>query len=319
MQNFLVKPKRISANISGNLKLEGEGVKIDVGGKVTVSKARITIPEKQEKEIEEIKFIDEDKDEFAVGSGGQTDYFKENVALNLQIKMRKNNWVKGRGANIELSGDLDINKAFGQPVRIAGTINTVRGTYETLGKLFRIKEGRVSFSGTENINPFLDITALYRVSSAQIFVNISGTADKPVLKLSSDPPMSETDIVSYIVFGAPSDRIGSSNRASIQGAAAGVAGGIAAAQLEKLLGSKFSVDVISVGGGTSGPQVEVGKYLTQDLYIAYERATTQSLLDSTTITENRVLLEYTVFKNVTINGDVGGENPGIDVFYNFNY
>lgn len=319
MQNFLVKPKRISANISGNLKLEGEGVKIDVGGKVTVSKARITIPEKQEKEIEEIKFIDEGKDEFAVGSGGQTDYFKENVALNLQIKMRKNNWVKGRGANIELSGDLDIKKAFGQPVRIAGTINTVRGTYETLGKLFRIKEGRVSFSGTENINPFLDITALYRVSSAQIFVNISGTADKPVLKLSSDPPMSETDIVSYIVFGAPSDRIGSSNRASIQGAAAGVAGGIAAAQLEKLLGSKFSLDVISVGGGTSGPQVEVGKYLTQDLYIAYERATTQSLLDSTTITENRVLLEYTVFKNVTINGDVGGENPGIDVFYNFNY
>jgi autotransporter translocation and assembly factor TamB len=101
--------------------------------------------------------------------------------------------------------------------------------------------------------------------------------------------------------------------------AAGVAGGIAAAQLEKLLGSKLSLDVISVGGGTNGPQVEVGKYLTQDLYIAYERDTTQSLQDSTTITENRVLLEYTIFKNVTVNGDVGGENPGVDVFYNFNY
>ncbi|MGH7851372.1 MAG: translocation/assembly module TamB domain-containing protein, partial [Thermodesulfobacteriota bacterium] len=72
-------------------------------------------------------------------------------------------------------------------------------------------------------------------------------------------------------------------------------------------------------GGTSGAQVELGKYLTQDLYIGFERETTQSLFDSTTVTENKVLLEYTIFKNVTINGDVGGENPGADVFYNFNY
>jgi translocation and assembly module TamB len=320
MQNFLVKPKQISANISGKLNLKGEAEKIDVEGKLTVSKALITIPEVQEKEVEEIKFADENKEEFVVGSGGQTDYFTKDVALKLQILMRKNNWVKGRGANIELSGDLDLNKAFGEKVRIAGNIRTVRGTYETLGKLFRLKEGLVSFSGTETINPFLDITAVYRVSSVLLYVNISGTADKPVLKLTSDPPMSETDIISYIVFGAPSDTIGSSNRASIQGAATGIAGGIAAAQLEKLLGSKFALDVISVGGGgSSGPQVEVGKYLTQDLYIAYERETTESIVNSTAITENRVLLEYSIFKNITINGDVGGENPGIDVFYNFNY
>jgi translocation and assembly module TamB len=319
LQNFLLRPKGITANITGDLGLKGEGAKLAVEGKVTVAKARITIPEEQEKQIEDIKFIDEDEDEFVVGSGAETDYFKESVALNLSIRMRQNNWVKGRGANIELKGNLDINKAFGRGVRIAGTINTVRGTYETLGKLFRIQEGNVSFSGTENINPFLDVTALYSVSSVRIYVNISGTAEKPVLKLSSDPPMSETDIVSYIVFGAPSDQIGSGDRASIQGVATGVAGGIAAAEIEKLLGSKLSVDVISVGGGTSGPQIEVGKYLTQDLYIAYERETSRSLTDSTTITQNRVLLEYTVFKNVTINGDVGGENPGIDVFYNFNY
>jgi autotransporter translocation and assembly factor TamB len=319
MKNFLLRPKRITAEITGDLDLKGEGTKVEIGGKVTVAKARITLPKQEEKQIEEIKYVDEDKDEFVVGSGGQTDYFKENVALNLAIRMRKNNWVKGRGANIELKGDLDIYKKYGQDVRIAGTITTVRGTYETLGKLFRIQEGTVNFTGAEKINPLLDITALYRVSSVQIYVNISGTAEKPVLKLTSNPDMTETDIISYIVFGAPSDQIGSGDRASIQGVATGVAGGIAAAQLEKLLGSKLSLDVVSVGGGTSGPQLEVGKYLTQDLYIAYERETTESLIDSTTITENKVLLEYTIFKNVTINGDVGGENPGVDVFYNFNY
>jgi len=319
MKNFLLKPKRITAEITGDLDLKGEGRKVEIGGKLTVAKARINLPKQEEKQLEEIKYVDEGENEFVVGGGGQTDFFKENVALNLGIRMRRNNWVKGRGANIELKGDLDIRKQYDQDVRIAGTITTVRGTYETLGKLFRIQEGTVNFTGAEKINPFLDITALYRVSSVQIYVNISGTAEKPVLKLTSDPDMTETDIISYIVFGAPSDQIGSGDRASIQGVATGVAGGIAAAQLEKLLGSKLSLDVISVGGGASGPQLEVGKYLTQDLYIAYERETTQSLTDSTTITENRVLLEYTIFKNVTINGDVGGENPGVDVFYNFNY
>ncbi|MGE3522241.1 MAG: translocation/assembly module TamB domain-containing protein, partial [Candidatus Dadabacteria bacterium] len=231
----------------------------------------------------------------------------------------RNNWVRGRGANVELRGDLDINKAYGEDMRIVGNISTVRGTYENFGKLFRIVQGNVSFSGTPDINPFLDIRALYRVSGVEIYINISGTAKKPVVELTSDPPMSETDMVSYIVFGAPSDQIGSSDRASIQGVASGLAGGVAAAQLERMLGSRFKLDVVNIGTGTGGPELEVGKYLTEDLYFAVERETTQSLTDSTTVTQTKVIVEYTIFKNVSINGDIGGENPGVDVFYNFNY
>lgn len=320
MDNLLIKPKRISANLSGDINVKGEGEKIEAAGKITVVKSRITIPEEEDKEIEEIKYIDENGEEFVVGSGDdEEDFFKDNVALDLQVKMRKNNWVKGRGANIELKGNLDVDKKFGEGVIITGNIDTVRGTYETLGKLFRIEEGRVSFSGTQDINPNLDIRALYRVADVRIYINISGTAKAPEIKLTSDPPMQETDIVSYLVFGAPSDQIGAGERSAISGVAAGVAGGIAAAQLEKILGNNLSPDVLSVAGGAYGPQIEVGKYVTQDLYIAYERGTTESILDSTNITTNRVLLEYTIFDSVSIDADVGGENPGADLFYNFNY
>ncbi len=319
MNNFLIKPQRISANLSGDIDVKGQGNKIEAAGNITLLKSRITIPEEEEKQIEEIKFTDEDKDEFAVGNGDEEDFFKDNVALDLQVRMRRNNWVKGRGANIELKGNLDIDKEFGEEVRITGDINTVRGTYETLGKLFRIEQGRVSFSGAPEINPNLDITALYRVSDVQIYINITGTGKAPEIKLTSDPPMQETDIVSYLVFGAPSDQISSGDRSAISGVATGIAGGIAAAQLERLLGDRLSPDVLSVAGGTNGPQIEVGKYVTRDLYIAYERGTTESILDSTNITTNRILLEYTIFDSVSIDADVGGENPGADLFYNFNY
>jgi autotransporter translocation and assembly factor TamB len=58
--------------------------------------------------------------------------------------------------------------------------------------------------------------------------------------------MDETDIVSYLVFGTSSSGISSGERQSIQNVASGVAGGIAAAQLERMLGSAVSLDVVSI-------------------------------------------------------------------------
>jgi len=315
MENLLIKPKSISAQLTGDLNIKGEGEKVDVAGKITISKARITIPDETEKEIPEIQFADAEEDEFVIGSSEEENYFDKNVALDMQVKMRKNNWVKGRGANIELRGDLDIKKKYDQSVRIIGDISVVRGTYENLGKLFRIQKGTVSFSGSEDINPFLDITALYRVSNVNVYINIGGRATSPKITLTSTPSMSETDIVSYLVFGASSSNISSGERSAVQGVATGLAGGIAAAQLERMLGSTVSFDVLRI----SGTDLEIGKYLTQDLYIAYERGTSESILDSTNITYNKVLVEYQLYKNVTIDADVGGENPGADLFYNFNF
>ena len=85
------------------------------------------------------------------------------------------------------------------------------------------------------------------------------------------------------------------------------------------MGNVVSLDVVSIGGGLDSPQIEVGKYLTQDLYVAYQRANTESIIESTNIVQNQVLVEYQIFKNITIDAVIGGENPGADLFYNFNF
>ncbi|GJM15525.1 MAG: translocation/assembly module TamB [Thermodesulfobacteriota bacterium] len=316
LDNLLIKPERISAALTGDLKVKGKAEQVDISGKITVEKARITIPDSEPKELPEIQYVDVEKDEFVVDSGNEESYFDKNIALNLRVDMKRNNWVRGQGANVELRGDLDIKKDFDDPIRIIGNIGVIRGTYENFGKVFRIQEGgRVSFSGREEIDPFLDITAQYRVSDINIYINIGGQASAPKITLTSDPAMSETDIVSYLVFGASSTDISSGERSAAGGIASGLAGGIAAAQLERLMGNAVSLDVVSI----SGTNVEVGKYLTEDLYIAFERGTTDSIIDSTNITYNKVLVEYNIFNNVTIDAELGGENPGADLFYNFNF
>ncbi len=321
MDDLIIEPKKISAKLRGNVKIEGEKEKIKLSGKAVVRRGRIHIPDVPQKQVEDIKFDDAgDQNEIEIGTEPENDgYFYNNMALDLNVRMRGNTWVRGRGANIELKGDLDVKKDFRDPVHLSGNIDTERGTYETFGKLFRIEEGAVNFTGGDKINPLLDIKALYEVSDVKVYINISGRVDAPKVEFTSDPAMTETDIISYLVFGVSSDKIGSNDRDSVQNVTTGLASGLAVRELEKLMGGKLSLDVVSVTGGTGGPNIELGKYLTDDLYIAYERGTTESILNSTNITQNKVLVEYRLFKFLTIDGDIGGENPGVDVFYNHNF
>lgn len=320
MDGLEIKPERISAKLSGNVEVKGSDEKVDVRGDLEIPRLRYQIAEKTKKELEEIKFVDdrEEREELKITTTEDKDYFKENVALGLKVSIPGNAWVRGKGANVELEGNLRVNKEYGQPLILMGNIDTVRGTYAVLGRLFEIEEGTVSFQGTPKINPFLDIQALYEVSDVDVFVNIGGTVEKPEVKLTSDPPMEETDIFSYLIFGTSSNKIGAGERVSLQARAAAALGNLAAGKLQGLVGDEFSPDVIRIRAGESGPQVELGKYLTDDLYIAFERSPTDSVTTIPSVT-NKVRVEYRLFDFLTLESDVGGEQAGGDVFFKFDY
>ena len=320
LDDLLIKPKAVSANIDGNIELKGSNGKISIEADLKIPRARIIIPDEPKKKLPEIKFVDEDeKEEFVIQDTKETDFFEDNVAMDVQASIPRNTWVKGRGANIEIKGTFDIKKEYGGHIKIFGTANTVRGSYKILGKLFTIRRGTVSFRGQDEINPLLDIQALYEVSNVNAFINIVGTAKKPEIKFSSDPPMQESDILSYIVFGTSTDKIGSGERNSLQGIATGIAGGIAVNELKGVLGEDLSPDVLRIGSGQGGTEIEVGKYLTDNLYVSYQRGSQDSALGTSTLTTDWVFIEYEIFDFLTLDSQVGGENSGADLFYNFNF
>ncbi|HEX3037187.1 MAG TPA: translocation/assembly module TamB domain-containing protein, partial [Thermodesulfobacteriota bacterium] len=325
MEDFQLKLKPISAQLDGNLDASGSDGKVKVTGRIEAERARIIIPEKTTKEVKDIKFVDErdqqeEEKEFVIeDTEEESDYFTENVALDLRVSIPHNAWVRGRGANIELEGDMNVLKQYGEPLVLTGSINTVRGNYEILGKLFRIEQGTVSFQGIPEINPLLDVTALYEVSDVDIFVNIGGTVKKPEIKLTSEPVMEETDIFSYLVFGTSSNKIGAGERVSLESRAAQILGNLAAGQLKGFVGEELSLDVIQIRAGEGGPEVEAGKYLTDDLYIAYERGPSELITTSTPTLTDKVRVEYRLFDFLTLQSDVGGEQAGGDVFFHFDY
>jgi translocation and assembly module TamB len=93
-----------------------------------------------------------------------------------------------------------------------------RGTYQlNLGiarPSFEVERGVVRFFGDPDLEPTLDIAALHTVreiransnrQDVRIRVNIGGTLERPSLTLTSadNPPLPESDMLSYLVTGEP--------------------------------------------------------------------------------------------------------------------
>ena len=142
---------------------------------------------------------------------------------NLRVSIGDDVWLRSPEANLKLGGGLRVTRALsrdGQVPRLAlaDSLTVSRGTYQlNLGIArpgFEVERGLVRFFGDPDLEPTLDITALHTVretrpnsnrQDVRIRVNIGGTIDRPTLALTSadNPPLPESDMLSYLVTGEP--------------------------------------------------------------------------------------------------------------------
>ena len=120
-------------------------------------------------------------------------------------------WLRSAEANIQLEGRVRLSKQ-GQTYNPTGTLNAPRGNYTLkigpVARDFTVNRGQVTYTG--DLNAGLDIAAQHTVRSIRgdeipIVASISGTLFQPKLTLSSTirPPISETDLISYVITGYP--------------------------------------------------------------------------------------------------------------------
>jgi len=133
---------------------------------------------------------------------------------DLGLRIGGDFWLRSNEANIQLDGSVRADKV-GQTYRVDGTMSAVRGRYRLspfpgFSRDFDVVRGDVRFFGTSDLNAELDIEARYVVRTTRnqelpIIARITGTLQDPKLKLESTqrPPLSELDIASYLVTGAP--------------------------------------------------------------------------------------------------------------------
>jgi hypothetical protein len=197
-------------------------------------------------------------------------------------------WLRSTEANIKLTGDVVVNKRGRALPQVAGTMTAERGRYAVLTKDFDVTKGVVRFFGTPDLNAGLDIEAEHVVRTARneelpILAQITGTLLSPKLTLTSNarPPLSETDLVSYLIVGAPLSDASLTGQQAVVSSMVGLVLGAASNELERALVSDLGVpvDMLQIrtisavpgqqqSGLISGVSLAAGKQLSQRVFVS---------------------------------------------------
>ncbi|MDQ6689877.1 MAG: translocation/assembly module TamB [Gemmatimonadota bacterium] len=144
---------------------------------------------------------------------------------NVTVDIGPDVWLRSSEANIKLGGSLNVAMsapAPGVPPRLAleGQLSADKGTYRLnlvdpfIQPTFDVQSGQLRFFGTPDLNPSLDIKAIHTVRQprqsangrdVRVEVDITGTLAQPKLALRNPDnlPLSESDLLSYLVTGEP--------------------------------------------------------------------------------------------------------------------
>ena len=264
-------------------------------------------------------------------------------ALDLQLGLAipgdlllKGNNIKPANAPIDVGdmnayvgGAVNLAKAPGGKLRILGEVNTVRGSYSFQGRRFEImRDGRIRFPGSDVIDPLLDLTARRVISGIETFVHVRGSMLQPELSFSSNPPQDESDVLSLIIFGVPTNELGEGQQVALAVRAQELAGGYLASGLSEAIGNALNLDEFEIqaaGEYGLGPSVTVGQQVAKGLFVRLRQG-----FGAEQATE--FILEYQLTNFLRLQGtlsDVSGnvqrnafrrvERGGLDLIFFFNY
>ena len=200
------------------------------------------------------------------------------------------------------------------PIIYHDRIEITRGLILVFGKAFQVQKGVVDFADKDLPDPNLFGQATIGVGDTQIFVSLSGKASDPNIQLTSQPSMSQTDIMSTIIFGRPANSLSRNQSSSLSAQAAALLGQVGASEIKKIVGSELAPDVVTVHSeGQGGSSLEAGKYLSSDLYLRYRRRMDQE-------GGQNVGIEYRVWDWLSLESQVGDtRDSGVDVIFNFDF
>ena len=191
------------------------------------------------------------------------------AAINVSLGDKVN--LTGFGLQATVTGRLAVREAPGAPTTGSGQVQ-VAGTYKAYGQDLTIREGQLFFAATPLDNPRLNLVAVRQVNEVTAGIRVTGNAQAPQLTVFSDPPMGQSNALSYLVAGKPLSDIGAGDGDgdAVQSAARSL-GTAAGGLLAKNIGRRLGVDEVTVkeNEALGGAALTVGQYLSPRLYLSY--------------------------------------------------
>ncbi len=194
------------------------------------------------------------------------------LAVVSEVRINIGDQVRFRGFGLKgrIGGSLQVSNAPDQVTTGSGELRILDGEYRAYGQDLTIETGRLLFTGGPVDNPGLDMRATRKLGSVEVGATVRGNLRQPQLSLFSDPPMGQSEILSYLVTGRPLNQLSNTEGADVANAATslGLTGGEFLAQR---IGARFGLEDVRIEstGGVETSSLLVGRYLSPRLYVSY--------------------------------------------------
>ncbi|MGQ1948449.1 translocation/assembly module TamB domain-containing protein [Geofilum sp. OHC36d9] len=247
-----------------------------------------------------------------------------NLTGSLKIEIPRNTWLRSPDMQMEVYGNLDIikNSSF---FELFGTLGIQRGFYTLYGKKLNIDEGEFTFTGGEKFDPLLNLKASYIFRTAEkekktLSIIVSQRLSNPEIKFQLDKQeIPEADAMAYMLFGQPFDQLNHGNQQGVSDAMSSrLLSNLVTTQLSKTIGKTLNLDMIEIDASDNwqNSTFMVGKYITNDLFVTYQRSFGQS--GENDITPETITLEYEITRRLSLRLLHGKVNDsGVDIILKF--
>lgn len=258
--------------------------------------------------IEISNLPDEAEKEKARKAADKDTGFVGNLDVTVDIPGRL--FVRGKGLDSEWGGSLEISGTTDDP-RIVGQLSALRGQLDIIGKTFVIKDSKITFAGGSPPDPMLDIKGIYTTTDLEVSAGFQGPASDPELVLSSNPSLPEDEILSQVLFGKSQGSLSAVEAVQLASALNELSGGGSGLDVVGSVRRFIGADVLQVGGGEDGPEVKVGKYLSEGVYVGTKAGATPG--------SSGVEVEIEVTPNISVTSESTEIDSKAGVQYRLDY
>ncbi len=225
--------------------------------------------------------------------------------------------VRDEGAELRLKSDLELSRVDGR-LSLAGAIEALQGRLSLFERIYEVRQARVAFGGRMPPDPRLDITLEHDFAVATVRIHARGSAAQPELSFSSVPAeYSQSQLLAMVLGGEPGDATAADDDLQLQDQALDAAAGLLLSGLRGILRRALPIDTLGIDTSTreetTTAEVVVGKWITEDLFVAYRYRMGADEDENA----NAVEVQYRLGRDWILEGFYGdGAEGGLDVLWN---
>ena len=315
-RQFPVQQQGISVLLNSEVLIDGsrssDGA---LNGRIRVQKGSAQLPELQSTRVlhstaplQDVQLVGEDKR-------------RSGIALQLAASFDGPFVVRSKELNAKVRGRIAVDLSGPTPT-LRGQLKIEPGAWVDLfGRRYDLERGQVDFDGSSD--PLLGFRISRRMHNVTIGADVTGRAKQPEVAFWSSPPkLDATQVVAVILSGDPGS-VGVSTR-GLERQAVGAVSSLVVNSIKQNLLPELPIDVLrfdtnqSKGTNAQGSHVEIGKYLTQSLYVGYAYQIGVDRIGTRRANRNEARVDYRLPRNWQVEGtfgDAGG--GGVDLYWTY--